>query len=380
MGSPPAVCNIGMDDRQPGADASRDNNTMASSPDSTSAALSTVHPFASLTPDQVLDALDGVGLRGDGRLTALSSYENRVYQVQLEDGSAVVTKFYRPARWSQAQIQEEHDFSRELELAEVPAVAPMVLGGATLHHFGGFMFSVSPRRGGRGPELDDGEVLEWIGRFLARFHAVGARSAFVDRPALNLQTFGQASRDWLLAHDKVPLDVQRVWSDMSARALAMVGQHDALAGRASANGTQPIRLLRLHGDCHPGNILWTPTDVPAASGPGPHFVDLDDARTGPAVQDMWMLLSGDRQQRQRQLGALVDGYEQFREFDRRELGLIEPLRTLRLIHYSAWLARRWADPIFPINFPWFGSSDYWQGQVQMLEEQCEAMEEEPLVV
>ncbi len=342
--------------------------------------LSAKHPFETLTPDQVLDALDGVGLRGDGRLTALSSYENRVYQVQLEDGSAVVTKFYRPGRWSGQQIQEEHDFSRELELAEVPAVGPLELAGATLHHFGGFMFSVSPRRGGRTPELDDGEVLEWIGRFLARFHAVGAASAFVHRPALNLQTFGEASRNWLLENDKVPLDVQRGWADMSERALAMVGRHDCLAGRVPAPGEESIRLLRLHGDCHPGNVLWTPTDVPATAGPGPHFVDLDDARTGPAVQDLWMLLSGDRQQRQRQLGALVDGYEQFRAFDRRELALIEPLRTLRLIHYSAWLARRWDDPIFPINFPWFGSSDYWKGQLLMLEEQCEAMEEQPLVV
>ncbi|MEO8544145.1 MAG: serine/threonine protein kinase [Burkholderiaceae bacterium] len=353
---------------------------MASPPIPSKPALSVVHPFETLTPDQVLDALDGVGLRGDGRLTALSSYENRVYQVQLEDGGAVVAKFYRPQRWSQAQIQEEHDFSRELEQAEVPAVGPLQLAGATLHHFGGFMFSVSPRRGGRWPELDNGEVLEWIGRFLARFHAVGARSAFVHRPALNLQTFGAASRDWLLANDRIPLDVQRMWADMSAQALDMVGRHDCLAARTSPPGEEPIRLLRLHGDCHPGNILWTPTDVPAAAGPGPHFVDLDDARTGAAVQDLWMLLSGDRQQRQRQLGALVDGYEQFREFDRRELALIEPLRTLRLIHYSAWLARRWEDPIFPINFPWFGSSDYWKGQIQMLEDQCEAMDEDPLVV
>ncbi len=342
--------------------------------------MSGTHPFASLTPDLVLDALQGAGLRGDGRLTALSSYENRVYQVQLEDGSAVVPKFYRPGRWSQQQIQEEHDFALELQQAEVPAVGPLTLEGATLHQFGGFMFSVSPRRGGRAPELDDSEVLEWIGRFLARFHGVGASRAFVHRPALSLQTFGEASRSWLLEHDKVPLDVQRLWADVAARALEWVGRHDCLAGRAPGKGEEQIRLLRLHGDCHPGNILWTPTDVPAAAGPGPHFVDLDDARTGPAVQDFWMLLSGDRQQRQRQLGALVDGYEQFREFDRRELALIEPLRTLRLIHYSAWLARRWADPIFPINFPWFGSSDYWQGQVQMLEEQCEAMQEDPLVV
>lgn len=342
-------------------------------------ALSRTHPFETLTPDQVLDALDGVGLRGDGRLTALSSYENRVYQVQLEDGSAVVTKFYRPGRWSDAQIQEEHDFSKELEAAEVPAVGPLLLDGATLHHFGGFAFSVSPRRGGRPPELDDAEVLEWIGRFLARIHTVGAAGAFVHRPALDLQTFGIDSRRWLLDHERVPLDVQGRWAELSQQALDAIGRHACLAG-GGRRDADAVRLLRLHGDCHPGNILWTPTDVPAAAGPGPHFVDLDDARTGPAVQDLWMLLSGDRQQRTRQLGALVDGYEQFRAFDRRELALIEPLRTLRLIHYSAWLARRWDDPIFPINFPWFGTSDYWQGQAQMLEEQLEAMQEDPLVV
>ena len=333
------------------------------------------HAFESLTPDVVLDALDSVGLRGDGRLTALSSYENRVYQVQLEDGSAVVAKFYRPERWSQAQILEEHSFAQELMDAEIPVIGPLHLNGATLHPFGGFDFSVSPRRGGRPPELDDGEVLEWIGRFLARIHSVGAKKPFAVRPTLNLATFAQEPKDWLLAHDMVPLDVQSAWSRACDEAMALIAQHPALTGQASH-----IRLLRLHGDCHPGNILWTPTDAAASAGPGPHFVDLDDARMGPAVQDLWMLLSGDRSQRSRQLGALVDGYEQFREFDREELALIEPLRTLRLIHYSAWLARRWSDPTFPANFPWFGSSDYWQGQVQMLVEQCEAMLEDPLVV
>ena len=333
------------------------------------------HAFESLTPDVVLDALDSVGLRGDGRLTALSSYENRVYQVQLEDGGAVVAKFYRPERWSQAQILEEHSFAQELMDAEIPVIGPLHLNGATLHPFGGFDFSVSPRRGGRPPELDDGEVLEWIGRFLARIHSVGAKKPFAVRPTLNLATFAQEPKDWLLAHDMVPLDVQSAWSRACDEAMALITQHPALTGQASH-----IRLLRLHGDCHPGNILWTPTDAAASAGPGPHFVDLDDARMGPAVQDLWMLLSGDRSQRSRQLGALVDGYEQFREFDREELALIEPLRTLRLIHYSAWLARRWSDPTFPANFPWFGSSDYWQGQVQMLVEQCEAMQEDPLVV
>ena len=334
------------------------------------------HPFETLTPDVVLDALASLGLYGDGRLMALSSYENRVYQVRLEDGQMVVAKFYRPGRWSDAQILEEHQFATALMDAEIPAVGALVLNGATLHHHAGFAFSVSPNRGGRAPELDDFEVLEWVGRFLARIHTVGAAQPFVHRPALNLQTFGTDSFDWLLQHEMVPLDVQTLWSSTCQNALKLIA-YSALPPGAEGQNDSNVRTLRLHGDCHPGNILWTPTDLP---GGGPHFVDLDDARTGPAVQDLWMLLSGDRAQRTRQLGALVDGYEQFRSFDRRELALIEPLRTLRLVHYSAWLARRWEDPIFPINFPWFGSSDYWQGQVHMLEEQCEAMAEEPLYV
>lgn len=348
----------------------------------TSPAPSGLHAFESLTPDVVMDALASVGLYGDGRQLALSSYENRVYQLHLEDGLAVVAKFYRPQRWSEAQILEEHAFSKELMDAEIPVIGPMELNGRTLNHFGDFAFSVSPSRGGRPPELDDPDVLEWIGRFLARIHTVGAAHPFASRPALNLQTFGIDSREWLLAHEQVPLDVQSAWTKASQAALEAIGAHGCLSGSAAQKDAhaEPIKLIRLHGDCHPGNILWTPLESPASAGPGPHFVDLDDARTGPAVQDLWMLLSGDRQQRTRQLGALVDGYEQFRDFDRRELALIEPLRTLRLIHYSAWLARRWQDPTFPINFPWFGSSDYWQGQVQMLEEQMEAMQEDPLVV
>ncbi len=350
--------------------------TTATSPSSSGA-----HPYQALTPDLVMDALASVGLYGDGRQMALSSYENRVYQLHLEDGQAVVAKFYRPGRWSEAQILEEHAFSAELMAAEIPVIGPLTLNASTLHQFGGFAFSVSPSRGGRAPELDDPDVLEWIGRFLARIHTVGAARPFVSRPALDLQSFGLASRDWLLKHDQVPLDVQSQWAAVAQQALDLIAAHPSLSAAAQQpRDMEPIKLLRLHGDCHPGNILWTPLDSPAAKGPGPHFVDLDDARSGPAVQDLWMLLSGDRQQRTRQLGALVDGYEQFREFDRRELALIEPLRTLRLIHYSAWLARRWADPTFPINFPWFGSSDYWQGQVQMLQEQIEAMQEEPLLV
>jgi Ser/Thr protein kinase RdoA (MazF antagonist) len=284
----------------------------------------------------------------------------------VEGHSAVVAKFYRPGRWSEAQIAEEHAFAAELQQAEVPAVPPLVVQGRTLHRHGGFDFSVSPRRGGRQPELDDGEVLEWIGRYLARLHIVGAQRPFAVRPALDVASFGDEPRAWLLDHQAIPLDVQGDWSRACETALAQIRAGFARADEAG------VRLLRLHGDCHPGNILWTPDA-------GPHFVDLDDARTGPAVQDLWMLLSGERVQRQRQLGPLLDGYEQLREFDRAELALIEPLRTLRLIHYSAWLARRWDDPAFPRAFPWFGTSDYWRGQVQMLEEQLEAMEEPPLV-
>jgi Ser/Thr protein kinase RdoA (MazF antagonist) len=324
------------------------------------------HPYEHLTPDVVLDALSSVGLHGDGRLLALSSYENRVYQIQLEDAfegnDSVVAKFYRPGRWSEQQILEEHGFAAQLMAAEIPAVGPLLLDGRSLNQHAGFRFSVSPRHGGRRPELDDFEVLEWIGRFLARIHTVGAGQPFSARPQLDVQTFAIEPRDWLLANEAIPLDVQGPWLEHCNAAIEMV---------SSMLEANPARGIRLHGDCHPGNILWTPDQ-------GPHFVDLDDACTGPAVQDLWMLLSGERRDRNHQLGALLDGYEQFREFDRRELVLIEPLRTLRLIHYSAWLARRWDDPAFPPTFPWFGSSDYWQGQVQMLQEQLEAMAEPPL--
>ena len=335
-----------------------------------------LHAYEKLTPDVVLDALASVGLYGDGRLLALSSYENRVYQVHLEApvgegaaaGDIVVVKFYRPERWSDEQIIEEHVFAAELMAAEIPVVGALLLNGSSLHHFAGFSFSVSPRRGGRRPELDDFSVLEWIGRFLARIHTVGSAQPFKHRPALDLQSFGYASRERLLAGNYLPLDMESRWLKAFEEAMAVT--------QAVFESVGDTRSLRLHGDCHPGNILWTPEGV---EGAGPHFVDLDDARSGPAVQDLWMLLSGERAHCNRQLGALVDGYEEFREFPRAELALIEPLRTLRLVHYSAWLAQRWHDPIFPINFPWFGSSDYWKGQVDMLEAQTEAMQEAPLM-
>ena len=354
-----------------------DNRGMAPSP-SEDPPRSDLHPYARLTPDHVLDALASVGLYGDGRLMALSSYENRVYQATLEDGERVVAKFYRPGRWSEAQILEEHAFAAELMAAEVPAVGPLVLHGSTLHPHDGFAFSVSPWRGGRQPELDDFEVLEWVGRFLARIHTVGAARPFVQRPPLDLETFGTASRDWLLAHDIIPLDVRSAWQAQCEKALELIAASAYGTSAGAQFGLKDATPIRLHGDCHPGNILWTPLDEWGRGGP--HFVDLDDARMGPAVQDLWMLLSGDRRQRTHQLSALLDGYEQFRSFDRRELALIEPLRTLRLIHYSAWLARRFDDPIFPIHFPWFGTDAYWQEQTTMLQSQIEAMEEAPLYV
>ncbi len=352
----------------------------------------TPHPFAALTPHFILDALASLGLIGDGRLTALNSFENRVYLAQLEPGTpqadahpAVVLKFYRPGRWSAAQIEEEHAFALELAEAEVPIVAPLVIDGRTLHAHEGFLFSVSPRRGGRAPELGDDETLEWIGRFLARLHTVGARKPFALRPAVDVASYGHEPRDWLLRSGALPLEVERGWADISQNAIEIIaasalstrtcGPFDAENAQNDAEN-RPIATLRLHADCHVGNILWTPAELP---GGGPHFVDLDDCRSGPAVQDLWMLQSGERQERQHQLGALLDGYEQLRAFDRRELALIEPLRTLRLIHYSAWLARRWDDPAFPAAFPGFGTPDYWRGQIVLLQEQIEAMAEPPLV-
>lgn len=336
---------------------------------STPLSAETTHPYDALTPDCVLDALSSTGLWPDGRLQALGSYENRVYQACLDDGSKVVAKFYRPGRWSAAQIAEEHDFSHQLVHAEVPVVAPLELQGRTVQQHAGFSFSVSPWRGGRTPELDDWDTLEWIGRFLARLHNVGAQQPFAHRPSLDAQQMGQVPMQWLLAHGDLPPHVQPRWKAACEAALAMAS--DALAAT-------PHRAIRLHGDCHPGNILWTPVDDDGHGGP--HFVDLDDARMGPAVQDLWMLLSGDRQQRSLQLSTLVEGYVQLRDFDRRELALIEPLRTLRLIHYSAWLAQRWQDPAFPRAFPWFGTEAYWLEQTTILQSQVLAMQEPPLAI
>ena len=322
----------------------------------------TTHPYSSLTPDAVLDALESAGVRGDGRLLALNSYENRVYQVYVEDGPPVIAKFYRPARWSDAAILEEHAFALELAEREIPVVAPLVIEGRTLHESGGFRFAVYPRRGGRMPELDDAETLEWLGRFIGRIHAVGAVEPFAERPALDLATFGVEPRDWLLGHGFIPPDLLPAWKSVVDLALDGVRRCYDRAG--------DVRAIRLHGDCHSGNILWTHD--------GPHFVDLDDARMGPAMQDLWMLLSGDRAAMTRSLSDVLAGYEDFHELDRRELALVEALRTLRLIHYSAWLARRWDDPAFPAAFPWFNTQRYWQDRILELREQVALMDEPAL--
>ena len=317
------------------------------------------HPYSRLTPDLVLDAIAAAGLRPDGRLLGLNSYENRVYQVGLEDGAMVVAKFYRPGRWSDAQIDEEHAFAKELAEREIPVVAPV-------HSltFEQFRVAVYPRRGGRTPELDDGKVLEWIGRFIARIHAVGATRKFSSRESLTPRTFGHEPRAFLLQTNFIPADLLDAWKAVTEQALAGVTRCFERAG--------DVRAIRLHGDCHVGNILWTDE--------GPHFVDLDDARMGPAMQDLWMLLSGDRASMSRQLLDVLAGYEDFAELDRRELHLLEALRTLRLIHYSAWIARRWDDPAFPAAFPWFNTQRYWQDRILELREQIALMEEEPLRV
>ena len=340
------------------------------------------HPYSTLTPDVVLDALETVGLRGDGRMIALNSYENRVYQVFLEEGPPVVTKFYRPARWTDAQIHEEHAFVAELAEREIPVVAPLALasetsgaetsgietsgsvtsGERTLNEHAGFRFAVYPRRGGRTPELEDPDTLEWIGRFIGRIHAVGALQPFVERPGLGIGSFGIEPRDWLLDHNFIPADLLAAWTSSVELALDGVRRCYERAG--------DVRTLRLHGDCHAGNVLWTDD--------GPHFVDFDDSRMGPAMQDLWMLLSGDRAAMTKQLSDVLAGYEDFFEFDRRELALVEGLRTLRLIHYSAWIARRWDDPAFPAAFPWFNTQHYWQDRVLELKEQIALMDEAPL--
>ncbi len=317
--------------------------------------------YQDLQPDDILDSVESLGLRCDGRLQALNSYENRVYQVGIEDGAPVVVKFYRPGRWSDAAILEEHGFAFELAARDIPVVAPLRHAGSSLHRHRDFRFAVSPRVAGRIPELDDLRLLRQVGRLVARLHLCGQSRPFEHRPHLAPRLFGDASRDFLLDGGFIPAHVVQAYESLCADLLDAVNAAWARAG---------ARELRLHGDFHPGNVLAQDGQV--------HVVDLDDTCTGPAVQDLWMFLSGDRHEQEPQLAELLAGYLEFREFDPAELQLIEALRALRIMHYAAWLARRWEDPAFRAAFPWFGTARYWEDHVLSLREQLALLQDPPL--
>lgn len=310
-------------------------------------------PYADLTPERVLAAVETLGLATDGRLLALNSYENRVYQVGVEDAAPVVAKFYRPGRWSDAAIAEEHAFAAELAAAELPVVAPLRLHGRTLHAGQGHRLALYPRRGGRAPQLESAEHLQWMGRLLARIHGIGARQPFATRGSLDLASHLHAPAAAVLASPLLPAAAAARYR------LAIAALQGPLAQRLEQ--ARP-RLLRLHGDCHPGNVLWTDQ--------GPHFVDFDDARNGPAVQDLWMLAPDARA-----LDLLLEGYAEFRDFDQAELALIEPLRVLRQVHWAGWIAQRWHDPAFPQGFPFVGEARWWEQHIGDLNEAALRLEQ-----
>jgi len=318
--------------------------------------------YQELQPGDIIDAVESVGYLCDGRLLALNSYENRVYQVGTEDQGNMVIKFYRPGRWSDAAILEEHTFSQELADDELPVVPPIATDGQTLHCRNEFRFSLFDCRGGRSPDLDDLDLLAQLGRLVARIHIHGEIKPFAERPTLDIDSFGYQSAAYLLEHDFIPVDIREAYESLTRDLLIQTEHCFDRAGNPEN--------LRLHGDFHPGNVL--------VNGEKLHIVDLDDARMGPAVQDLWMFLSGDRNEQTPQLNEILDGYTQFLAFDARELHLIEALRTLRIMHYSAWLARRWDDPAFKRAFPWFDSGRYWDEHVLALREQLALMQEEPL--
>lgn len=320
--------------------------------------------YAGLTPDVLLSAVDRCGFQTSGRFLALNSYENRVYQIGLDDGDPLIAKFYRPGRWSDDAILEEHAFALELAAQEIPVVPPLVIGEITLHRHAGYRYALYARQGGHWPELNHREERLWMGRFIARIHAVGASRSFKHRPTLDIGSFGYQSSSFLLEHGFLPAHTATAYRTLTKDLLQQVETCFRNAGNVAA--------IRLHGDCHPGNILWTEQ--------GPHFVDLDDCRTGPAIQDLWMLLSGERHDMQLQLSEILEGYRQFYEFNYRELQLVEALRTLRMIHYAAWLARRWEDPAFPLAFPWFNTARYWEDHILALREQASLMNEPVLEV
>ncbi|HEI6852612.1 TPA: serine/threonine protein kinase [Yersinia enterocolitica] len=315
--------------------------------------------FQTLSPDLIMDALEGVGLRVDSGLTALNSYENRVYQFMDEDRKRYVVKFYRPERWSSEQILEEHQFSLDLAESEIPVIAPLQLDGHTLHTHGGFFFTVFPSVGGRQYEIDNLDQLEWVGRYLGRIHLVGNDALFVARSTIGIEEYLTEPRQLLASSELVPAKQRDKFLAATDLLISTIKQY-------WHTDWQP---LRLHGDCHPGNILWRD---------GPMFVDLDDARNGPAVQDLWMLLHGERREQLIQLDILLEAYSEFADFDQRELALIEPLRAMRMVYYLAWVARRWQDPAFPKSFPWMAESDFWLQQTESFTEQVKLLQAPPL--
>jgi Ser/Thr protein kinase RdoA (MazF antagonist) len=321
------------------------------------------HPYDRLTPDLVIESVESLGSISDGRILALNSYENRVYQVGIEDGPPIIAKFYRPGRWSDAAIHEEHAFTLELVEQEVPVVPPITREGTSLFEREGFRFAVFERRGGRWPELGSATDREWMGRFLGRIHMVGRRQRFQHRERIDVERMGEDSCAFLLDEGWLPEHLEEAYESLTGDLIERV--------RAAFDLASASRL-RLHGDCHRGNVLWTDA--------GPHFVDLDDCAMGPAIQDLWMLVSGTRAEMGEQLAQILEGYSQFSTFDHGELVLIESLRTLRMIHYAAWLARRWRDPAFPRAFPWFEEPRYWEQHVLQLREQLAAIDEGPLVL
>lgn len=319
-------------------------------------------PYDDLGPEVVLDAVEALGLQTDGRLLALNSFENRVWQVGLEDAEPVVVKFYRPGRWNDEAIEEEHSFSIELADSGLSVVAPLSMHGGTLHRHEGFRLAVFTRRGGHAPEPAHEPTLRTLGRTLGRMHAVGAAGQFQHRSELTIAERGREPVDWLVEHRWLPPHLEDAFSSLAEHLLESISAVFERAG--------DYRRIRLHGDCHPGNILWRDDHA--------HFVDLDDCVTGPAIQDLWMLISGERADREQQLGWLIEEYKMFHDFDPRELHLIEALRTLRMIYYQAWLARRWDDPAFPAAFPWFGEDRHWETVIGQLREQLAELSEPPL--
>ena len=326
------------------------------------------HDYSALGPDEVLNAVESCGFETSGRMLALNSYENRVYRVELEDNSSgrrfVVAKFYRPQRWSDETILEEHAFTLELAEDEIPVVAPLLVDGLSLHTHAGYRFALYSLQGGRWPDLETTDDMIWMGRFIARIHNVGGKQPFQHRPEISIQRLGREPAAYLQANGFIPTHIELAYRTLTDDLLLGI---EAAFDRAGAYTT-----LRLHGDCHRGNVLWTDK--------GPHFVDLDDCCSGPAIQDLWMLLSGERAEMTGQLCDLLEGYNDFAELNLRELNLIEALRTLRIMHYAAWLARRWDDPAFPQAFPWFNTTNYWEGHILELREQMSRLQEPVLVV